>query len=148
MRKRSGRLSSTNSRGQPKPVFFTDADLSDKLFHQVLAEAGVRFERHDDHFAEGASDLDWLQKAGENGWIVLSHNKKIRETSGETERLMEAGVRAFMLMGKPYPNPPGRKSAFTQELARHLVRTMPAIERGFSHDTTRDRGSLNSTVRR
>ena len=114
---------------QPKHVFFTDADISDRLFHQILADAGISFERHGAHFPEGADDPDWLQKAGDEGWIVLSHDKKIRTRSGETERLMEAGVRAFMLMGKPYQNPPGQKSAFTQELARNVVSMMPAIER-------------------
>jgi hypothetical protein len=129
VKRRSARRSSTSSPGPPEPVFFVDADLGDKLFHETLAKAGVRFERHDDHFAAGTADLDWLRKAGEQGWIVLSHNKEIRRTSAETERLMEAGVRAFLLIGTPYRNPPGRKSAFALDLATNLIRTMPAILR-------------------
>lgn len=128
MKRKSKRPSSTNP-GPPEPVFFVDADLSDRIFHSILQDAGIRFERHDDHFAQGTDDEDWLRKAGEMGWIVLSHNRKIRRVSAQTERLMEAGVRAFMLIGDPFPNPPGRRSVFTQELAENFVRTMPQILR-------------------
>jgi hypothetical protein len=107
------------------PVFFVDADLSDKWFFRVLEEAGIAFERHDDHFKPGTDDLDWLTKAGQEGWVVLSHNKKLRKVTAQTERLMEAGVRAFMLIGDPGPNPPGERSVFTRDLAENFVRTLP-----------------------
>jgi hypothetical protein len=132
MKKISRRRSFTSpssTAGPPEPVFFVDADLSDRVFHQILEDAGIRFERHDDHFRQGTDDQEWLQEAGAKGWIVISHNKKIRRVSGQTERLMEAGVRAFMLIGDAYPNPPGMKSAFTRELADNFVRTLPAILR-------------------
>ncbi|HSS77124.1 MAG TPA: hypothetical protein VLV54_10310 [Thermoanaerobaculia bacterium] len=109
------------------PVFFVDADLSDRWFLRILEEAGIAFKRHDDHFAPGTDDLDWLTRAGQEGWIVLSHNKKIRSVSAQTERLMEAGVRAFMLIGDSRPNPPGERSVFTRELAENFVRTFPQV---------------------
>jgi len=111
------------------PVFFVDADLSDKWFLKTLKDAGIAFERHDDHFAPGTDDLDWLNRAGQEGWIVLSHNKKIRSVSAQTERLMESGVRAFMLIGDPRPNPPGERSVFTRDLAENFVRTFPQVRR-------------------
>jgi hypothetical protein len=125
----SRKRSSTKGSAQPDPTFFIDADLSDELFHTALAEAGVRFEKHADHFGPGTDDLVWLRRAGENGWIVLSHNRKIRNNSAQTDRLMQYGVRAFMLIGDPYPNPPGQRSAFTLELAHNFVRTLPSILR-------------------
>jgi hypothetical protein len=125
----SRRRSSTKDLALHDYTFFVDADLSDPFFHAVLTEAGVRFEKHSDHFIEGTDDLDWLTKAGEHGWVVLSHNKKIRKNSAQTERLMQYGVRAFMLMGDARPNPPGRRSVFTLELARNFVRSLPAILR-------------------
>jgi len=94
-----------------------------------LIEAGVRFEKHSDYFAEGTDDLVWLTKAGEQGWIVLSHNKKIRRNSAQVERLMQHSLRAFMLIGDTRPNPPGQRSVFTMELARNFVRTLPAVLR-------------------
>jgi hypothetical protein len=124
----SGKRSSTKP-APPEPVFFVDADLSDTHFHRILAAAGVRFERHDDHFAPGTDDLDWLPKAGEHGWVVLSHNKRIRYESAQTERLFEHNVRAIMLIGKAKPNPGGQRSVFTQELAENFVSTLPVIHR-------------------
>ena len=124
----SRRRSSTKQE-LPDPTFFVDADLSDSTFHEILVAANVRFERHDAHFGKGADDVDWLAKAGPLGWIVLTHNKKIRWNTAQTERLMEAGVGAFMLIGKPRPNPPGQKSAFTRELAETVVMAMPEIKR-------------------
>jgi hypothetical protein len=125
VKKRSRKRSSTSTPGPPEPVFFIDADLSDRVFLQILTDAGIRIERHDDHFRPGTDDLEWLLRAGAEGWVVVSHNKKIRQTSAQTERLMEAGVRALMLIGDAYPNPPGQKSAFTRELAENFVRTLP-----------------------
>jgi hypothetical protein len=125
----SRKRSSTKGLAPHDYTFFVDADLSDPFFHAVLTEAGVRFEKHSDHFAEGADDLDWLTKAGEQGWVVLSHNKKIRKNSAQTERLMQYGVRAFMLMGDARPNPPGQRSVFTLELAQNFVRSLPTILR-------------------
>jgi hypothetical protein len=127
--RRSRRPSSTSPPVPREPVFFVDADLSDKWFLKVLETAGVVFERHDDHFAPGTDDLDWLTRAGQEGWIVLSHNKKIRSVSAQTERLMEAGVRVFMLIGDPRPNPPGERSVFTRDLADNFVRTLPQVHR-------------------
>ncbi len=124
----SKRRSSTK-REPPEPVFFVDADLSDAHFHGILSAAGVRFERHDDHFAPGTDDLDWLKKAGQHDWVVLSHNKSLRYVSAQTERLFEYEVRAIMLMGKARANPEGKRSIFTRELAENFVSTLPAIRR-------------------
>ncbi|HET9226129.1 MAG TPA: hypothetical protein VFR31_05650 [Thermoanaerobaculia bacterium] len=127
--KRISKRRSFTKDAPPDPVFFVDADLSDSIFHETLARAGIRFERHDDHFAQGTDDWDWLAKAGRQGWVVLSHNKRIRIESAQTDRLMEAGVRAFMLIGHAGPNPPGEHSVFTRSLAENVVRTLPVIRR-------------------
>ena len=129
VRKRSRKPSSTNTPRLPDPVFFIDADLSGRAFLEVLTRAGIRLERHDDHFQPGTDDREWLQQAGRNGWIVVTHNKKIRRTSSQAERLMEAGVRAFMLIGDARPNPPGQRAVFIQELAENFARSMPQILR-------------------
>jgi hypothetical protein len=121
------RQRSSTKQELPDLTFFVDADLSDHIFHGILAAANVRFEPHDAHFNKGTDDEDWLTKAGPLGWIVLTHNKKIRWNSAQTERLMEAGVGAFMFIGKPGKNPPGQTSVFTRELAENFVRLLPDI---------------------
>lgn len=120
----------SSTKGSPlDPVFFVDADLDDYIFLDILRAAGLRCERHDDHFAKGTDDLDWMVKAGQNGWIVLSHNKRIRRTSSQTDQLMRYGLRAFMLAGNATPNPPGQRSVFTRSLAGNFVRTLPMVHR-------------------
>lgn len=114
---------------QPEPTFFVDADLSCRSFNETLADAGISIEPHDEHFREGTEDEEWLTEVGERGWVVLSHNKKIRKTSSQTERLMRASVRAFMLIGDPHPNPPGQRYHFIEGLARNFVRTYPQVLR-------------------
>ena len=120
---------SSSKESQPEPVFFIDADLGDRIFHEILTHAGVRFERHDDHFRAGTDDLEWLKQAGLRDWIVVSHNKRLRWVSAQTERLMEAGVRAIMVMGKVGPNAPGDRSTTTRAWANNLVNAMPSIRR-------------------
>lgn len=120
----------SSTKGLPlDPIFFIDADLDDYIFRDILHAANIRFERHDDHFAKGTDDLDWMVKAGLNNWVVLSHNKRIRRTSSQTDQLMRYGLRAFMLVGNATPNPPGTKSVFTRSLAENFVRTLPVVHR-------------------
>lgn len=102
---------------QPDHVFFTDRDLG-KMVPRILREAGLRVERHDDHFAPTTTDEEWLAEVGRRGWVALSHNKRIRYVSRETEALMNAGVRAFMLIGK----------APHRELAENFVASIRRIE--------------------
>jgi hypothetical protein len=114
---------------QPEPTFFIDADLSGRLFNQILASAGITVERHQDHFAEGTADEVWLAEAGRRGWVVVSRNKRIRQESAQVERLMAAGTRALFLVGDAHPNPPGQKHHFVRGLAENFVRAYPSIRR-------------------
>lgn len=46
---------------------------------------------------ESTQDHHWLKTAGENNWVVVKRDKKIRTRPGEREALIEAGVRTFCL---------------------------------------------------
>jgi hypothetical protein len=48
---------------------------------------------------ESTGDAHWLAKAGENDWVVLKRDKRIRKRPGEKEALINAGVRTFCLTG-------------------------------------------------
>jgi hypothetical protein len=41
------------------------------------------------------ADTEWLRDAGENGWVVLMKDDKIRYRPAELEALTASGVRAF-----------------------------------------------------
>ena len=102
----------------PEPVFFTDRDLG-KTVPRVLRQAGLAVERHDDHFDDTTFDEEWLSEVGKRGWVVLTHNRRIRYNSRETAALMEAGVRAFFLIGH----------TTHLELAENFVRTLESVYR-------------------
>lgn len=58
-------------------VFFTDRDLG-KQFPARLREAGLQVERHADHFQPATPDEVWLPEVGRRGWVVLTHDERIR----------------------------------------------------------------------
>lgn len=61
-----------------------------------LQVEGLRVEFHDDHFAPGTPDAEWLTIVGAKGWIVLTKDTRIRYRPNEKQALMGAGVRAFV----------------------------------------------------
>ena len=83
------------------PTFFVDRSLGSRIVPAALRAAGARVLVHDDHFAQNALDVEWLQAAGREGWLVLTRDAAIasRRRRGGFERLVakNAGVRLFVL---------------------------------------------------
>ena len=78
-------------------TFFIDHSLGGKLIAQRLRGLGAQVETLADHFPINTPDVDWLKTVGDNGWIVLSKDGRIRRDSVERTALKAAGVRAFFL---------------------------------------------------
>jgi hypothetical protein len=78
-------------------VFFLDRSLGRYDVAAGLRQHGVTGHIHDDHFAPGATDEEWLSAVGPRGWIVLTKDTRIRYRAVERMALMQAGVRAFVL---------------------------------------------------
>jgi hypothetical protein len=57
-------------------VFFTDRDLG-LTFPAILRSAGLRVERHADHFAPDCPDEMWLRDVANRGWIAVTHDGRI-----------------------------------------------------------------------
>lgn len=96
MKKRSA--ASSASRKQPEePTFFVDRQLGRYKFAQILRDAGLLVVIHDDHFAPNTIDADWLTRAGEHNWIVITRDERIRYRAAEREAVRRAKVRAFVL---------------------------------------------------
>jgi hypothetical protein len=74
---------------------------------------------HDDVFPEGTKDVDWLPRAGQSGWIVLTKDKEIRYKTDERDALRRAGVRQFVLVGG---------NLTSDEMAEAFVAARPAME--------------------
>ena len=97
-------------------VFFTDRDLG-KQFPEILLNAGIHVERHCDHFADDAKDEDWLREISKRGWLVLTHDQRMRYRPNEIAAIREFKIGLFVIIGK----------APFAELARNFVNTLPQI---------------------
>ncbi len=106
----------------PDQVLFTDRDLGTRKFPGPLKKHGLNVEIHDDHFDDDTRDEVWLSFVGEQRWIALTRNKKIRYNPIELETVMRAGVPLFVMRGK-----------WTHaELAKGFIINLPSIERFLS----------------
>lgn len=100
----------------PEPVFFTDRDLG-KKFPEILRGAGLKVERHADHFRHDTPDAEWLQEIGKRQWIAITHDGRIRYKPNELQTVMQHDVALLVVVGHaPYP-----------ELARAFIATQPRI---------------------
>lgn len=52
---------------------------------------------HDDVFPQNTPDPVWLARAGQQGWVVVTRDKKIRTRTGEVRTLITYGVGCFIL---------------------------------------------------
>ena len=80
-------------------VYFTDRDLGHH-FPERLRAAGIKVERHDDHFGLLTADSDWIGEIGRRGWIALSRDARIRYSPLALQTLMESGARLFVIVGR------------------------------------------------
>ncbi|MCW5661662.1 MAG: hypothetical protein KIT60_28505 [Burkholderiaceae bacterium] len=99
------------------PVYFTDRDLG-KQFPARLREAGLVVERHADHFAHDTPDAQWLTAVGERGWIVVTHDERIRYKANELAAVIEHRIAMLLVVGH----------APHAQLAEHFVQTIARID--------------------
>ena len=81
------------------PEFYVDLSLGRTVVDtlranglNVRSEAEVFGER-----VEGVPDVEWLERAGREGWIVLSKDKRLRHDREQQAMMVEHGVKAFVL---------------------------------------------------
>lgn len=86
-------------------VYFTDRDLGN-TFPDILANAGLRIERHRDHFPPDCRDEQWLSTVGKLGWVALTHDARIRYKPNELAAVVRHRVSLLVLVGKArFPGP-------------------------------------------
>jgi len=98
-------------------TFFTDRDLG-KQFPHILRDAGLKVERHGDHFAHDAPDAEWLAAVGERQWVVITHDWRIRYKPNELRAVVYNNVSMLVIIGQ----------APFRDLAVSFVATLPRIE--------------------
>jgi hypothetical protein len=79
-------------------TFYVDASVPVAV-RRALAEVrdDVRYAGEPGCPAEDTPDDQWLATAGQNDWIVIKRDKKIRSRPGERKALVDAEVRTFCL---------------------------------------------------
>ena len=80
-------------------VFFSDRDLG-RVFPALLVAAGVRIERHDDHFEPETADEEWIGEIGRRGWVAVTRDARIRYSPLAVSVLMSSRARLFVLVDK------------------------------------------------
>lgn len=97
-------------------IFFTDRDLG-KRFPELLAGAGLQVEQHADHFAASCPDDEWLATVGNRGWVVVTHDGRIRYKPNELAAVIRHRVALLVVIGRaPYP-----------QLAANFIACLPQI---------------------
>jgi len=94
--------------------------LGNKVIANALRATGADVRVHSDHFAQDARDEEWLAQVGQQGWIILTKDTRSRYRTIERNALMNARVRAFVLVS-------GNLSG--QEMAKIFVKALPAIRK-------------------
>ncbi len=78
--------------------------FTDRSVPRGVADA-VKMMRDDvlwleDEFPHDVPDQEWLAVAGEKGWLVITHDRKIRTRPGERRAIMDHNVGCFILTYK------------------------------------------------
>jgi hypothetical protein len=79
--------------------FFLDRDLGKRL-GRALREVGVEVQLHAERYPGIGDTPDevWIPEVAADGWIILTHDKKIRFREAERQAFAAAGARAFVFV--------------------------------------------------
>jgi predicted nuclease of predicted toxin-antitoxin system len=77
-------------------TYFFDNNISPRLVN-ILRELGVDALHLKQVFPEGTDDVDWLPRAGQEAWIVITADREIRRNSVERTALTQNRVTALFL---------------------------------------------------
>jgi hypothetical protein len=99
------------------PTFFVDVDLGTRFFHIIAQDPRFSTEFLGRHFAHATDDAVWIDFASTNGWIAVTHDKKIRRQ--HREMIARTSARIIILAGK----------SSLESQAQNFRSSFPQIER-------------------
>jgi len=79
-------------------TFFTDRDLG-RQFPTMLHAAGLLVVRHSDLFAPDAADEEWLARVGDEQWVAVTHDRRIRYKPNELAAVERHRVALLVVVG-------------------------------------------------
>ncbi len=80
-------------------MIFIDASLPRTVADELKKVREDVVFKHD-IFAPGTDDSVWLRRVGVEGWLAITHDKRVRTRYGERAAIMENGVGCFILTYK------------------------------------------------
>jgi hypothetical protein len=89
-------------------TYFIDRSLGRRDVPDALRgalNAGESLTIHDDILAPDTDDCEWLKRAADSGWIIVSKDSRIRRNPLELEALRNSGAAAFMLANASLSGP-------------------------------------------
>jgi hypothetical protein len=98
LKKRSA--ASSSSEPPELPPLFLDASLGKKIVAEALRRAGATVYVHDELFGPGTPDELWLRRAGTEGWLVVTKDRRIRYRKNEHEAVRRWNVGVVVLISK------------------------------------------------
>lgn len=101
-------------------IYLDENHCNNKSILAVLEDAKIRVERHLDHFVRGTPDEDWLPLVGENGWVLLTTDKRIRFRANEKQAVIRHRVRMFYF---------SKNDMSGRQMATALEKALPDIQK-------------------
>lgn len=77
-------------------MIFIDRSIP-KSVAQALQSVRNDVEWFEPRFSSWTKDSEWLPIAGDNGWLVILRDKRIRTRAEERQMIIEHGVGAFVI---------------------------------------------------
>jgi hypothetical protein len=80
-------------------TFFVDRSLGRVTVPDALRRIGLTVKVHAEIFEhDDAPDTEWLERCGEEGWIVLAKDKAIKKNPLERQAIFTHGLAAFFVI--------------------------------------------------
>lgn len=90
------------------PEFLIDRSLGRHVLARSLADVGFQVHTLADVYGdreESVADVEWLERAGREGWVVLTKDARIRYRSTELAAIRSSGAKVFVVSAKKLTGP-------------------------------------------
>jgi hypothetical protein len=82
-------------------TFFVDRNLVARSFVQILKNADVVIELHEDHFRHNTPDNVWIPQVAAQGWIIVTGDRRIASNPDERQAVIDSNGRSIhLVMGR------------------------------------------------
>jgi 5S rRNA maturation endonuclease (ribonuclease M5) len=103
----------------PFTLFIDENHCRNKALLSGLDSVNIKYELHCNHFDRGADDRAWIPFAGDQGWLVITTDDRIRRRALEKRGVLRKKVRLFVFTDN---------NTFGALMAERLVAALPEMK--------------------